>query len=296
MVKKIFFAFICIQFSLNAQQLPNAGFENFTNDNPDNWQGYDTLLTVYMGISGTSFDSQVSPGHTGSYAIQLRSQNMGAPYNTHAALFNGTMTFAWSGVGIKYKGRPYTDLPSSYSFYYKYSPVGGDVASTNAIFTKWNTLTGIRDTLCDTTVFIYDTVSVFTQMIVPLTYTMPGNPDTLMLFFHSGGYSNIHINSTLIIDDVYMDVPVGLKGNETEQGKSIVFPNPTSDEITLQVQGNEPCDLIIYNNAGFIVGRFLVTNTTEQISLKEYSGGIYLYRILDKNKMQTDSGKITVIK
>src|ERR1700752_453564 len=117
--------------SVNAQQLQNSSFENWTNGNPNNWGSFDELLTA-LGLPGTTLETQVSPGQIGSSAVQLKSQSIGGPDPTPGLISSGPMTTS------NLYGAPFATRPGSFSFYYKFSPVGGDTAVVSTTFTKWN--------------------------------------------------------------------------------------------------------------------------------------------------------------
>jgi hypothetical protein len=114
---------ITATLTTNAQQLPNASFENFTNGNPNSWGSFDELFTS-LGVTGTTLETQVSPGQLGNFAVQMKTQNVPGPGVTPGVISSGSMTLS------AFYGAPYAFNPTSFSFYYKFSPVSGGTPDT----------------------------------------------------------------------------------------------------------------------------------------------------------------------
>ena len=119
-----------------AQQLSNNGFENWTSGNPNNWGSFDEMLSG-LGLPGTTLETQVSPGNSGTLACQLKTQTVVLIGQDLPGVINSAPITYSSQVDFGLS--PYSGTPTDYTFYYKFSPVSGDTAATQVIFTKWNT-------------------------------------------------------------------------------------------------------------------------------------------------------------
>lgn len=66
----------------------------------------------------------------------------------------------------------------------------------------------------------------------------------------------------------------------------IVFPNPAHDQLTIQVEKQQPLDqLVIFNSAGIkVAGPFNPSATHLELSVKDWPAGAYLIKLGEKNK------------
>ena len=79
-------------------------------------------------------------------------------------------------------------------------------------------------------------------------------------------------------------IHVGLSNADDFTSSQIlnIFPNPTSDRVTIQFPGNEPCEILVSD----LSGRILVSKemySDEQISLQELPVGVYVVQAVCKN-------------
>jgi hypothetical protein len=289
MIKQLLSALaITATLASNAQQLLNSSFENFTNGNPDHWGSFDELFTS-LGLTGTTLETQVSPGQSGNFAVQMKTQVIGGSGATPGLISSGPLTMS------NFYGAPYAYNPTSFSFYYKFSPVSGDTATMEAIFTKWNTSTGSPDVLCDAMAFITASASSFTLKNIPLNYSMPGTPDTLMLIF-SSGYNTSHANTTFIVDNVVMNMTVGLEDQGPVIYKNTAYPNPSSTDLTITAANEKASQVQIIDITGKIIATVPVNKQHSKIDVSAYESGLYFYRLLDEEHHVLHSSKFNVVK
>ena len=65
-----------------------------------------------------------------------------------------------------------------------------------------------------------------------------------------------------------------------------LYPNPTSDDINIQVEGNVTItDIAIFDMYGKLVKIEKSTGSLTNISLKTYAQGVYLLRLLNNNEL-----------
>ena len=132
------FAFAVIAFNVNAQSIPNPGFENWVQfagyENPE---GYGTLnlLTAFGNPVSVEKDS-VNP-YAGTYSMKvstivLTSNPSPADLaDTFGTAFTGDVSFAGQVYGF-----PYTNRPANLKFYFKYAPSNNDSAYCYVPFCK----------------------------------------------------------------------------------------------------------------------------------------------------------------
>ena len=69
-----------------------------------------------------------------------------------------------------------------------------------------------------------------------------------------------------------------------------IYPIPTQNHVTIIV--NEKSSLSIYNNLGKKISESIINSGTSKIELKNYSSGIYFFKIT--NKQGVDTKKVIV--
>jgi hypothetical protein len=108
------------------------------------------------------------------------------------------------------------------------------------------------------------------------TYQLGNNTDVLNLSFEceTGNLEEINSISEFVASNI------------------VIYPNPTTDIITIEIENNLASNLILYNNLG---EKVLDANlgSEETISLKHLDQGVYFYEIIDDNG-HLNKGKIVV--
>jgi len=70
---------------------------------------------------------------------------------------------------------------------------------------------------------------------------------------------------------------------ENNENLLLVYPNPTNDQITLEIENhNGSFNVKIYD----LQGRLLETTKSRTVSLKKYSKGIYVFRVIYGDKTE----------
>ncbi|MCO5232034.1 MAG: T9SS type A sorting domain-containing protein [Chitinophagales bacterium] len=198
----LFLLFILSSFIVNAQ-VPNTGFESWTNNDPTGWWSTDQFIDL-GGCKSTT------DAHSGSNAVILSPISApGLPVLAASAL---------SLTNLETNGIAYNQRPESFSFWSKYSVVGGDVVMAVA------TLTNKKGDIIGVAGGAYDNqVEEYTHLTFPFTYNSEETPDSLQIIFFVGIPDELSANSLesyLIIDDI------SLNGSSTNE-----IPNAPSELI-----------------------------------------------------------------
>lgn len=203
-IKNFLIAVICAFYisNINAQNIPNAGFENWTStgfpsyENPNNWgtlNGSTSIIGVYTTVKATGADA-----HSGNSAIKLISKfisfaNATAPGMATTGTIN-TNTQAVEG------GFVYTQRPHALTGWYKANPQSGDNGSIE--IKLWKRVGGVEEEIGTATFSIFNQVSTYTRFVLPINYTSANTPDSARIILFSSNGANAVQNSELIVDDL----------------------------------------------------------------------------------------------
>ncbi len=263
--------FIIIFISNAFAQVPNGGFENWTNGIPDNWMG--------INIAGHESLTQSSFRHSGSSALA------------------GTVVM-WPNVGLyppviySYNqsslGFPITQKYNSLKGFYAFKPNGGDkLYITVTILDSSDFFIGSGEIEVDATSENY------TAFEIPITYFSENTAVSCYIAMGVNGPNtnqDYHEGTQMFIDDLElsMDVSSGVKDNTIINSFELKqnFPNPfnPSTIISYSVPQNAFVTLKVYN----ILGNEVSTLVNEQKAAGNYnvtfnasplSTGIYFYTL-----------------
>lgn len=272
--------FIATVFStcfLKAQIL-NSGFENWTTTEPNSWVTTNGL--VFLGNAQSVFKS--TNAHTDSFACEMRSTIVThKPSGVFVPDFVGSI-FIGKQIGIQsLRGMPYTNKPSNFEFWYKYSTSTGDSATAVIILTKFNTSLQKTDTIA----FGYFSNSVnassYTKAAINLTYLGASSPDTAIIIFSAITSNSKNAGSIFTIDDLaFTGGDVGI----AEQKKELDFnlmPNPSIGETFISFNNIQN---VISMSIIDLQGKELLNNdyynqSKISISTNRLKAGIYFVKV-----------------
>ncbi len=190
---------------VNAQQVQNPGFENWTTTSrpfPVDWGTFSQAF-ISIGQPDPHLEVQTPAAHSGNYAMLVQNNNLSL---CGCIILGGTCNcpITYSGGYPVYGFTAYTSTPASYDFWYKFNALSGDNALTRLYITKWNTGTNKRDTLASANAILTGPVSVYTHTTVPITWLITTEtPDSMQLSFNSSLHtSNAPSGGQLYLDDV----------------------------------------------------------------------------------------------
>ncbi len=270
------FLFSSIMINVNAQQqLPNAGFENWTQyatyTQPDQWKTLDSSTTLL----GVTFTSKETSPHSGASAIKLQSKEVNVLFTKIPAPGLATLGKISISIGstppAKISGGiPFTGRPIKLKGYYKYAPVTGDSAFIGIILQKRNVKNPSKtDTIGGGAIKLSSPVSVFTPFELNIYYPVNDLPDTLNVLLASSNPFSPKPGSILTIDDLLLEYDLtSVNEQKTNETNFVIFPNPVTSEATVSVDFKDvqPTCLTVYN----IIGEKVYETPLENISKKTY--------------------------
>ena len=285
-----------VLFELNAQTVPNGGFENWTNnifyEDPDNWTTLNLL--ALGGVPETAIKSTDS--RTGSYALELKTVSFINGSNQPDTMIGYAFSASIGGGG----GFPVYSRPQGLSCYYKYDKVGLSIGYVTVVLSKWNIQTNKSDSVGWGITFIPYDQSSYTQLDIPILYFSSEVPDTAFIWATCGGgdpadpgvpSGAFAPGTSLKLDDFSFYGTTDINENEAKQIS--VYPNPAQNDLNiLNLETTKEAFVRIYNVFGQLQKEVFIEEETNHISISELNKGMYLYQITDIKGRLLNTGKL----
>ena len=195
--KTLFLALILISaLSAVAQHdtIPNPGMENWTCPSycdPNGWNTDNSLTNPY-GQTEISKSTVAAHVHSGTYAATIASKNViiqVAPGTITTGTINSSNQTISGGCAMNYR-------PLKFKLWYQYTPSGTDTFVVNFALLQSGVQIGYVN------YYTTSTVTAWTQLSLPITYTGSGNPDQMQIIVASGTGNNSHAGSVAYVDDL----------------------------------------------------------------------------------------------
>ncbi len=283
MKAKFYGVLIAILFTnivLQAQTIPNNGFENWTRTSSSiliGWGSLNWLST--LGLPETS--TQTNDSYDGGSALRIETKLVGED-----TLDGMSFTGSWPLNEAPQFGYAFTNRPSKLQGYYKFSSQYGDSCAFIVWFTKWNTSLNKEDSI-GRGVYYGKSDSAYTHFEIPIIYYTSEAPDTAVVMLLASARSSEEVKgipgNILTIDELSFDNSNGI--NEAiADNPLLVYPNPATDKITFGGLKNPNSELLIYDISGKEVFKTSINAEDLMVDTKSFTAGIYHYNII------TDSG------
>jgi len=284
-MKKLILFLTILNLSLFAQDIPNAGFENWTNGNPDGWFTFDFLGDAVI---------QSTVSHSGSSAARLE---------IVAGLTPGSIVLPWMWAGDgSFQGFPINQTYGSLTGFYQFSPVGNDGLFAIVWIYRDNTIIGAG------ALEIFNSASSYTQFSAPIEYNSSEVPDSAVIWFLVGGDSTGeggNLGSFALIDDLSWGGVVAVEKVNSNIPSVFAmqqnYPNPFNPSTTIEyaIPKESFVELKVYD----IIGNELTTLVSEyqpagrfraEFNAANLSSGIYIAKLTAGSF--TKSMKMTLMK
>ncbi len=271
---------ILIVWSVNLNaQIPNGGFEiwenytdNFTGHNyekPDLWVG--SLPNNLVASFSIAKNPESYPLGTGQYSMKIQADLTNGVRGAAISSDVSDPMLNWTpkpSFAINYR-------PTSLYLYYKCFPFGGDTIIGMVYFYKNGVVIG--NPSWGTT----QTVSNWTAAEIPMTFNTVDIPDSATILFVTGAYVQ-HSESTLYLDNLsFTGFVSSVSENNMENANFSLYPNPSSDIVTLNINNAKNSELIlyIYNDFGALIKTEILKQNKHQFSTKDLINGAYTIEI-----------------
>jgi hypothetical protein len=323
MKKSLLFVSLVLLFigKANAQlQVPNAGFETWHADgisgalNPNHgsgdscWWDFNMFNSAFLGSSPVSVFQENSIVYSGLHSAKLvsvalthASDSLVNTYNygildTMGIMVTATVTESFSGAAVTL-GIPFRNRITEFDFYYQYVPNGIDTASCGVQL--WDYVHGKRKIIGSGKFVTHTAVASWTLAQVHITYDTVCTPDTILILFNAtSNYSKPKAGSIFYVDSANA-INAGIDELNAPTANVTVYPNPASSEVNFRISasGSEKgYAIVVYDITGKMVGTYAVANNMATINTSTYNSGLYFYQLHDKNGVQMNVGKFSVVK
>ncbi|MFT3795571.1 T9SS type A sorting domain-containing protein [Flavobacterium sp.] len=303
-MKKIY-TLICIGLAtLTHAQVPNADFEQALGYGQTNVWGWGQLfiLPVSMDLeTGEStsdsilfeeaslggFCTSTTDAHTGQRAMMIRNafnitQNEVIPGK--ADLFNTEISEQPSGwnVGVPVEANAEID---QLSFWYKFSPIGNDVAEA-----KLELLNENNQPIGTARILISEATETYTYASVPLTLDANGAPAFLTISFSMAAEgSEPAFGSSLTVDDLKVN-NTALQTAQFATAPFSIYPTVADQEINLRSNQGGHYTISLVNMQGRVVAQYnktLQNGIASPIDVGPLATGVYLVKAFGNNTSTT---------
>lgn len=289
-------ALVAFAMSTFAQQIPNAGFENWTTPTaPDSWS---TFASVFgASVSGLASKDTVVK-FSGNASVKVKTDSIQAGPQGNILLGGlvslGTINYSpSSNPPISFSGVPFAFKPDTLFFAFRYAPVSTDTAAIQIILSKNGApiLAG--------GVGLPGTANNWVNIFIPLTADLAQlpTPDSLVIQFLSSQDNGVQ-GSTLNVDAIrlgYVSLPTFVEDiNNNVQIN--VFPNPTTDFVNINISEALPnASVMVYNMEGRVMTHEFIGGNSHTLQTASWPAGIYQYAIISNSKAVA-KGQLSVAK
>lgn len=274
------FVLFCCSMGVYAQ-IPNGGFEqweSYSDDScaapakvyqkPDGWNG--SLPRSCQAYSySLSKNNDNFPSGTGQFSLKIQADTT-----------NGVRGVAISNDGhdkmvnwIPKPSFPISNRPAYLNLYYKYLPFGGDTMIIQVYFYKNGAVIG--NPVFGTS----DTISNWTALQIPMSYTTSAVPDSATILIVTGVYVE-HPQTVLYLDNLSFSGTSSI--GENRQVTFQMYPNPASGKMNIRLPGTTRQNgaVHIYSLTGVLLLKEELTSGESQLNVAQLANGVYIVEVL----------------
>lgn len=265
---------VILSISINAQSIPNAGFEIWNFFLPFGWEA------TYMGDTGTIY--KTTDAHSGQYAVALKMTGDTSSWCSRTVLLSGP---SYNQPSIPYSGRPF-----ALAGYYKFFPVNDDTMNIFFELTQNGNLLGSGN------FFSYaPTGDTYQYFEIPVNYLLNGYSDAalIMAMVDKGPIDCDFIGSLLLLDDLaFINSPSGTEENNFSENNDNNFSlSQLNDYTSIKyfLAEKTAVNISIFDISGKKMAEIVNSNNqpsgqyTAFFDTGNFPGGLYFFRIETNN-------------
>lgn len=238
--------FLFFPILLNAQNIPNAGFEDwYIGDvvlEADHWRSSNSYtFNQYLVYSANPDWVYYSEGITSARLTTVVLDTLG-PYAGRIVSGAPMMDYETFELDIISGGTPFPYRPEKLTGQYRYqseSPIE-DFGQAHVILKKYNPATGKRDTIGIGENVLLNPSSDFKTFEVPIQYLVADViPDSVIVFFYSSHPQAPVAGSELWVDDLSFGDFTASAAVISPEISASLYPNPFRDFLNVEITAPE---------------------------------------------------------
>lgn len=244
--------------------------QTITNGSFDTWGSFSVEKLASWGVAGEGV-SKVTPGFSGSYAIELNTFLYPSNFIGQSGITNGYFTQNGPPKG----GRPYIHTLDTLYGYYKFSGSNDSgVVSIN--------LTKLHSQVGGAMKFL-KSQNTWTLFKVPISSNTA--PDSMRLEIYSsmpGSSTLTAVGSKLQIDNLTLYSQVILSIHQADLvNNALIYPNPANDLLNIVLGMEKDYKVSMFDFTGKKINADNISSTPEKVmfDMKDLAKGIYFIRI-----------------
>lgn len=260
-------------------QIPNAGFENWTNVStyytPDSWE----CLNNQTASTSTFTCERGTPGFSGNYYLKLTSRTVAA-----MGVVSG---IAISGAFQPLTGFAFNQRPANLTGKWQHMIFGSSQGYVDVRLTRWDATMQMRMTVASVHYTLTGMAMSWSSFSIPLTYTEGNNPDSCIITFSASGSMPTN-NDYLYLDDLAFSGSVVGISDVNQNSNFSIYPNPTTNFLTINYDNSKATklSLAIYNELGVLVKSEVLKQKNQQLFVGDLSNGIYTITIISGERIE----------
>jgi hypothetical protein len=292
MKKIIYTTALCLTgMHLYAQQVPNGGFEEWTDfmmyEDPTDWGS----MNMMSMLGGPEVATKTTDSHSGTYALQLAAGVEDIGQDGEMDTVPGLIMLGnlIESAGNTTAGLPFTHRPDSLVGWYKLTSPQGDGFLMLVALSRWDNASNSQVTVAATQFSANTTIGTYQRFAVPFVYDDSNAPDSLQIIITSSINDDYSENSVQLDD-------LGFIYNSTAgiselTNDLLVYPNPALDQLF--VKGANTGDLLrILDLNGKVVLEETCSGKNVSINVSGLPAGMYTYECIQQ-KTSISRGKFT---
>jgi len=282
--------------SLNAQeQIPNGSFENWETHDlgfefPTGWDNTNGLLATFADTINVVRSTDAADG---SYSVDLETMVVLDVFIAPGALTLGSVEVDIPNNTANFVGGiPFSSRPLALKATIKNYPAAGNATMAAAIFTKYNTGTGQRDTIGYGLGLFPETYDTWTNVSVPINFSTTDNPDTANVYVLSSNLYDQADGGSMLVDNLSFEYEAGI-GDHTNSVETRIFPNPAGDQLNFSFAEEVNAEISLFSNDGQLIYEENVKGKEVSIDVSTFATGTYYYSLIENSK-KISSGQFLI--
>ena len=296
-MKKLFTLFFATIITGTAfAQIPNPGFETWDTASggylfPAGWDSADSLTSLASVLTC----EQGNPGYAGNHYLKLTSKTVPGFGVAAGIALSGKLDFS---TYLPKSGFAYTGRPTSLTGVWQYAPGATTDTGVAAIaLTKWNTVTGRRDTVGAAYDKLPGSVTTWTPFTIDIYYFLTETPDTAEIYFSASGATTAVAGSYLYVDTLAFSGPTtGITAIHSAEPTISISPNPSQGLFNISVLSgrDESANVTVTNMLGEKIKELTVSTNKPAALQLDVATGVYFVNVV--TSVGRMSEKIVIVK